>query len=767
MRRRSLFFLLLIVLVGSLNKAAAVDLALRITGIDEPVKLVVEASATDSKEVIKASGRVQSGAVLHLNLAGNHIWEIAGSVVGYWTPGQTIFLREDQEEDAIFLKFWPTTSVNGHFSLADKASKPQSLRAYFQPSPDAGDENPPEGSVRCEVLNSDFSCDLPLGKWDLKIRAPGFVSHFFWGKVLKGGKALELGTLRLKQGGSIMGFVSLEGHPRHGLDACRVELREVKTGHEQKDDLEERLNEKAEMEKVNSRGFFHFQGVAPGIFELNVTHPDLAPERVFPVEVRATAETEIQPAIALRPFSSLDVSLAPSEDSVGEPWTVELLDWRLGTPIRASVGQAAAVGGYLHIGGLRRGVFMLVVKDSRGAKYAYRRVDLSSASLSITVDIDMLEIRGRVLLGDHPISATLSFSESGLSDKHGKENPLRIIGPVYCNEKGEFEDYLPAEGRYKVVITSDEPRLTRTLHGIDVLRPPGRRFARVDIDLPDTELRGKVIDGDQKGVEDARVQILSTDGGIGLEVLHSDEDGRFHTFGVTPGQYRIQAFEGDRASETALISIDEDQAPAPLTLVLKEQTTFEGTVFDEMAPVVGARVEVIVSAVTKAAMTGVDGSFSIALPGLNGTELPFAILAPGRNLHIGRAQVQAEAPPTRIFLTQRGGGIQFTNPSSRNHARLAWLVSSSGFVFGSTIDSWASLHGMPLVSTAAEGFIPALEPGPYTICALKMDELFSLLSSVSMSPLTTISSWTQTHPKACQSGEVFAGGIVKIDLPLR
>jgi len=317
------------------------------------------------------------------------------------------------------------------------------------------------------------------------------------------------------------------------------------------------------------------------------------------------------------------------------------------------------------------------------------------------------------------------------------------------------------------VIKSDEPRLTRTLSGIEVHQSPGHDFARVDIDLPKTELRGKVIDDDQKGIEAARIQVLSTSGTVGTEALMSDKDGHFEIFGLTSGQYRIQAFDGDQASEVVTISVDEDRSPAPITLMLKEQPIFRGTVFDEIGPVVGARVEAIVGAATKIAMTGLDGSFSLPLPGFTGTEAPFAILAPGRSLHLGRAQVQREAPPTKVLLSRRSGSLQFTNPSAKDQTRLAWLISSSGFVFGSTVDKWASLHGLPLVTTAVEGLIPALEPGPYTICALKFDKLFSLLSSASIDPLATVSAWTQTHPKTCGSGEVLAEGTVHIELPTR
>ncbi|MCD4748572.1 MAG: carboxypeptidase-like regulatory domain-containing protein [Thermoanaerobaculales bacterium] len=730
-----------------------------VEGVERAAPAVIRAFTPEN--TVEVSLEAGSQCPARLRLEGDRMWDISASADGYWAPGLTRFVRAN-ESDEIVIRLWPTGTIEGQFKAPKGDEASETVTVLFRRPPDIEESGPSSGELACVVSKSDFRCFVPVGTWDCRVRARGFVSHYFWGASVVAEDPLGLGTLELKRGGSVTGFLVLDGSRSASLEGCTVELREPKTGI-QSLDVEARTSVRVITGRPNRRGFFHLQGVAPGVYEFIARHPKLAPERVFPVEVFKNAETEIRPAVRLQAFSSLEVIIEPPEDIWYRPWKVKILDWRLENPLIAYAAEGVAEGGLFRANRLTRGVFMVQVQDADGSKWTTERVELDGGSVRLTLEIDMVPVKGTVHLGDLPLASELSFTEApppGTED----DVPWRRVGPVFSDEEGAFETWLPLEGQYKVVVKSETPRIRRTVSGIEVRQASGQPFARVEIALPDVDLQGVVVDSEGTPVPAARVEVMSLPA-AGWEVLTSDKEGEFEAVGLVPGAFRVQAFEGSRASEPVNVRVAEDHSPDPVKLILTEQPALHGRVFDEEGGVVGARVEAIVAGKTEHTITEIDGAYSFVLPGLLGRNVPFAVLSPGRALRLGRAVVEIDGAPYDIRLSRSGGSLEIKNVSAGERRVLIWLLGHNGVIFGSSLDQWASLHGLPILSGAPEAIVPAVEPGQYTVCGVTIEEAMDLLPAVTVSPVDAITAWANATPEACAGGYLQIGGTLELELP--
>jgi tetratricopeptide (TPR) repeat protein len=80
------------------------------------------------------------------------------------------------------------------------------------------------------------------------------------------------------------------------------------------------------------------------------------------------------------------------------------------------------------------------------------------------------------------------------------------------------------------------------------------------------QIRGKVVDADNKPVEGATVTIVETDGGANRKyVVKTKKGGDYIQIGIAPGNYRVTA-EKDKLTETRPVRIGLDMSEVNLTL---------------------------------------------------------------------------------------------------------------------------------------------------------------------------------------------------------
>jgi hypothetical protein len=134
----------------------------------------------------------------------------------------------------------------------------------------------------------------------LRLKGEGLVPLYGWGVQIEPdpGPARDLGTLQLRRGSSVSGWVTTEAvlPPKVG---GRVELTPERSGRREGGDRAAVMTLDT---RSNEPGFFQFEGVAPGSYVVRLAVPDYAPARRAPVVVHEGMESELlEPLVLARP----------------------------------------------------------------------------------------------------------------------------------------------------------------------------------------------------------------------------------------------------------------------------------------------------------------------------------------------------------------------------------------------------------------------------------------------------------------------------------
>lgn len=179
--------------------------------------------------------------------------------------------------------------------------------------------------VSCPLIDdTKIQCPVPAGvPLDLRLRAKGFVSHFYWNQVLKPGESRTLGKLELVPGASIVGWIDAPSRDFRFSD-CKVTLL-PKSAADSRNQAESLQRSRMAFKTTpNERGFFEISGMSPGQYTLIIEHPTYATNRRSPVQIFPRAETEIR-NLELSPPAELAINIFPPVSTTGEPWRVLLL----------------------------------------------------------------------------------------------------------------------------------------------------------------------------------------------------------------------------------------------------------------------------------------------------------------------------------------------------------------------------------------------------------------------------------------------------------
>jgi len=684
--------------------------SLAISGGTLPVEgtLTLTPATRDAEPIALA---VSPGQELVAEVPANSLWRARLEAPGFWSPATVVAPRPGSREEVIPIPIWRVGRIAGEVRVEDNEPRPEKLTATFSSPPGSSVDQPlGKHSVDCPVdAKRRFVCELPELEIDLSLRARGFISHYFWSVEVKADEDLPLGPLKLKRGASLAGWaVAPEGELREGEGTARLFRRTSPGGGV--GSVEERLRKTALEEKLRENGFFHFEGIAPGSYALEVEHPGFANAQLAPVEIYPDAETRLGEPLELRAPVTLEIAVSPARDWRGQPWQLQVSRasvYSSNFDSRPLFDQPILDGGIVRIPDQSPGLYAIFIQTAAGDRVYHDRnwiVD-NEADAVRRVALEFVEIQGEVRWGDEPLAAKIFFG--------GRHGAMRAA--LKADDEGQFEGILPREGLWRVVVVAEEAEIEAEL------RVEVRSGERLEIELPDTEVFGRVVDRQGRPVTGARVGLSAPSGsGHGAS---SGEDGEF-TFRAVPAKVvalnaSIQSRGGTLMSDTVVTPVEESIPAGPFELRLRHGTKpFSGRVFSARGPVAGATVWA--EAVTPGlggpgvARTGLDGGFNIQIPD-RANQLRVTVLPPGHSLQV--FVVDAAAEPV-VFEVHDVGGLLEISWAADEEAQIAGrqvvVLQGGQLIANQLLLDWARGHGeLPVPGNFR---IPRLALGEYTVC---------------------------------------------------
>jgi hypothetical protein len=688
---------------------------------------------------------VEAPETILLILSQDRAWRLEAVGPGVWA--RPVVVGEAQREAHIELL--PTVDLEGVLVPEDGERMPAEVTVRFQTPEGVGEEGRiGESIVRCPVLpDGSLNCPVPVSRLDLRVRAAGFVSHFFWNVHLKEGEPHDLGKVKLRRGASIVGRVV--PLPEAGPVVVEVTPYSAEEGRGREEEKLQRMNVK---ERPNAHGFFHFEGIVPGTYKVIAQQGKAARAKYFPVSVLENAESEIREPLVLELPVHLVAELDPPQDFFEKPWRLQLL--QLGdTPGSAgSVAQGRVdASGIFRSDPVDPGHYVLLVRDSTGNQVALRELTLDRDSEPERVEIPYIWVDGQVRLGDEPLIADVVFG--------GRFGAEKVT--FHSDLEGHFEGALPRSGEWPVYVTSTAPPISRTLLAVPVEASSGSLAAEVEIVLPDTEVTGEVVDAEGRPFEGALVRLQEVERDL-LTSMQTDTEGKFHFHGTAEGTAIVEASarldSGELASsESVAVEVEEERVSEGVRLVLLPLRTVTGRVISATGNVPGAALvlQVVQSDgrwITLPGMTRsrVDGTFSVQIPPQAQRGL-LTVMAPGYALRLVPLDEIPKEPLTVAVETAAGTvridmpePIRFRDP----YQSRPQLFMDGRAVSFFTIDRWIKIHQGS--TTGPSLTVQRLPPANYTACWMPVSRTSNLL--------------TLTPSDECASGFLTPGGELVLDL---
>lgn len=617
----------------------------------------------------------------------------------------------------------PTGEVSGLLKMPRHEKMPEKLTGRIRlPAAFPQKGLPDEMTVDCPVVDDRWVCHFPAGRFDLRLRARGFLSHFLWSVEVKERRRLDVGTLELHRGASVVGRVEAP-HGEISLDDLAVTLSPLAHGYDQSQTEGHRRAQRLLEGEVDKGGFYRFEGVRPGDYKVEATQAGLGEARLFPITVMENAETEVQQPLRLEPPLELEIVVQPALDPYDRPWRWELHEEADG-PFQSRLAADGLTddSGFARAKKLSAGDHTLFIKDADGQRYALEQLDLSPTSGQVFIDLPLVFVEGTIRLGEEPLTAEIHFG--------GKGGKHRVV--LESDGDGKFSGVLPEEGEWKAYVRSKYPEIKTDVSGIEVRRLDGASAAYVDIDLPDTEIAGEVVDEEGRPVFAAQVQSMRLERGSSSSI-RTDREGRFRLRGMPPGPQMISAHDSGESSEQILVHAEENRPKLDLRLVLREDQKLTGQVVAPSGGVPGARILALtfqpdgsIMLMGNEAGTDVQGNFELSVPGA-GSRVELAVLAPAYAFHIQEVTTDRRDPVV-LQVEPQGGALHLDlEPIATEDGEaspIRPIIIADGRVLDPTLlRHWAHLNG-EMNEDPKHLVIPQMPAGSYVACFHKVDAAF-------------------------------------------
>jgi hypothetical protein len=643
------------------------------------------------------------------------IWRVHTVAAGYFSIDSVLEIERDDQE--VTIPVWQTARLRGSLVVAKNATLPATLAARWSASePGAGVEVPPDGASACTVQKDVFSCEVPMGVMNLRLRAPTYITHFRWNvKVTAAG--VDMGTLALIHGASIVGHVAASRAILSSTGVTRVFIRPFTYDGTQK--REALLTATARPDN----GFFEFNGVAEGDYLVAAMQGKLRSPEV-PVRVSGTGESEMTSALVLKPPRRLRVTIDPATDPEGKTWKVSLSTYRTEHALDSPRQAFATIDGVSVWDELLPTRYRLSIGSHLRGTVLSKEIDLQDEAADISVSIPLTSVKGTVRLGAKPIAGVLTIG--------GRNVPVSV--PLDVADDGSFSGRVPFDPKseWSVSFDSISPPIQSTLS----VRP--RELAesegggwRLDVELEAWGIDGIVVDADGKPITKAIIDIASVDGQQPVMQVHPADDGSFSIGGLASGTYRVAAKSfRHESSDTVAVHIGKDDTAAQVKLVVTPDDEIEGRVVAMTGPIGGAQVGAYATdkswILSIPSMTAPDGSFLVAIPP-GAREVDFVVAPPGFPLKMLHMTVRHE--PLTVTLEANAGSLELDVPELRDTIdEPQGVLVHRGAV--KSLIAFLGFREMAIRPGSVAGTshlsVPMMEPGDYALCAVPLRNVNAL-----------------------------------------
>lgn len=674
-----------------------------------------------------------------LQLPAGARYLLRAAAPGLWAPEISVDSRKPPLTTE--LRLYRVGMLTGRFRPPAGFTLPPTLELSLEKSPGADQPAKLERTtVACPVSDGLFRCEVPVGRLDFRLSLPGAAAHFGWDVEVGPTKPSELGEIALRPGSSVTGWVI--NAAGQGLAGSQVRLlpQGAEASVEPSDRQQMRL--RSFSADTNERGFFQIAGVPEGNYRLEAEAKGLAEARRDDVEVEEGLETRLRSEIVLDHPASLTLTVEPAVDPYGRDWRVDL-----GTdpPSRASLKQLTpGERGEAEATGLSPGPYLLNLRDQDGAVWMRESIVLEPGPNRQLLAVPLLEVDGVVRQGKRPLAARLFFHLPS-----GNAARVRFGADV----EGKFSGFLPEAGQWRVQveIPGEEGRVTL---GIFEVRPaPGLSIAKLELQVPDTLVSGRVVNERGEAVAGAEVRAFAPPPREGEHSTRSDEKGGFRFRGLPEGSYTLSAHLEEASSDGIPVSLDEELDAPEATLVLRDQVEVRGFVLSRAGGVPGARLLVIPelggmsSAQFEETHSSAGGLFRAKVPA--GTSaLTLVVAAPGFGVRMLRELLPLPGASLQVNVERGGGNLAVSTslfrPNPDGTRRPMPILFHDGAAVPLAIlmrfsEPTQRTGGLPSM------VLPSLESGVYALCSGK----------------ATTQAWRQGSsppPDECTSGFLAVGG---------
>ncbi len=724
-----------------------IDVVVVTPGAEPPDAVEVEISHgqhSERRELALQSGRGE----LSFEAAEPGPWRLRARAAGFWSPEVEV---EASLAEPVELDLWPAAPVVGEVRVPEGLDPPEALEIDLEPVPDrpsGGADQPKGATVVCALEEGELrGCVAPAGTWHLRLDAAGFAPARLWGVEVETGETADLGKVVLREGATVFGrVVTADGalcSPHARVELRPVLNRQLGGGSEA---LRAEIDSLTETAPVNGWGYFQLDGVPPGVFELRAEDEGYMPAILEHLEVRPGQEVDLAEPLVLQPALEMVVVVSPSEDLAGEPWTVRVLGAKA-TEDGGEVASGPAEAGQWQSPPLAEGRYLVEVLEKGGNRMALRQVDLGPGETQIWIELEYVPVEGEVVRGDEPLAAHLEFaSEEGSAVA------------TESDEEGLFDVVLPAPGTWLVDVRDEEANVDCRDIEVEI---EADHADEVLIEVPDTSVRGRVVNSDGTPAADARAELIATSEGARTRIydVRTGSDGAFALAGVQPGRYRAEARQGHRRSGIEVFEVAEEVPTPPITLVIRDSRVLRGRVMSGAGPVPAASLwpmpftaqGTLAMASVTATRSNIDGSFAIQVP--DSTRMVRIVTwAPGFALEASTMTLdEREEPEDLLVEVAPGGGTLRLAPPSQ-----AGVVIVNGVpVDFYLLTGWAGLNGV-VQDPDQDAVVPAMPAGSYGYCELSVAEAQAVSAGIAV-----------PTSDACVTGFLSDGGTLDLAVPPR
>jgi len=595
-----------------------------------------------------------------------------------------------------------TLAVNFKTKKGTELTVPDCLvaRSWTRDSGSLGQEHL-VACVRQDDEATRWDCTVPAGRLDLRIDLDGLASSFVWGAEISQSRR----TIREV---NLLPGVRVEV----GADARQASGRLEPLG-VSKSLSQARLDFATKHAESSAGELLEFAGAAPGTYRLVVESPGRATfEQSIRIE-RGMREVQLG-TIHLQEEGELSIHVTPPLDAMGEPWRIVAAPLDGGSS--APREQLLDLYGWGAMDDFRPGRYLVVVRDSSSSIWYSEKQEIQSGD-SLVLSIPRVEIEGEISVGSNPLMTTLVF---------GTTQGVEQI-KVESDEDGDFHGFLPHEGEWEVEL--GDPKLgcgqcggslgVVAIAPVEVEEGPSGK-ALLTIELPDTQLRGRVVRDDGQAsqpVPGAQVLIIRPpeDGRAGGRQgqLWADDDGAFEMKGFEAGALKLGAIGPSGDGESPWISADvvEGVDPPEVELVLQSRRDLVVTVAGPNGPVAGARVDVFPDgSLSGSEVTDLDGVARLSVPA--GSRGPLLVDVPaGEAILSSYALRKGSGGSVSVWAGHSNGSIVLTGLEAVPSP--AWLVAQNGMISLDILRNFAPSH---VAVSDGRVVIGRLASGHYQVC---------------------------------------------------